>query len=281
MIEPGSLDLDAYLRRVGYAGPREPSAAVLAALHAAQVGRIPFENLDVRLGRPVRLDIGALEAKLVRGGRGGYCFEQNALFAAALGALGFAVTPLEARVRPAKPGGPSPRTHMVLRVDLEGSAWLADVGFGGDGPRRPVPFDGALSDQGDAGYRVEPQSDRSRALLRYWRGEWTALYSFSDDPASPADYEVANHYTSTHPRSPFVRGLTVQLTTPSARHFLRGRTYLVREGAEETSRELAEDEVPALLRTVFDLDIPEAEARRALAAPDPVAEPPAGDQPLR
>src|SRR5262249_24611720 len=94
-----ALDLDAYLARVGYTGDRAPSLAVLDALHLAHATHVPFENLGILLGRPVLLDLESLQAKLVRGRRGGYCFEQNALLAAALEALGFAVTRLAARVR--------------------------------------------------------------------------------------------------------------------------------------------------------------------------------------
>jgi len=93
------IDLAAYLRRVEYEGPLEPTAEVLRALHLAHATHIPFENLDILLGEPIRLDLASLQAKLVGANRGGYCFEQNALFAAVLEEVGFAVTRLAARVR--------------------------------------------------------------------------------------------------------------------------------------------------------------------------------------
>ena len=135
----GTLDLDAYLRRIDYGGALEPQLPALQALHLAHATHIPFENLDILLGRPIRLDLESLQAKLVAGGRGGYCFEQNTLFAAALRALGFEVTLLAARVR----FGATrvlPRTHMVLKVASEGAEWLADVGFGAAGLLLPVRF---------------------------------------------------------------------------------------------------------------------------------------------
>ena len=94
-----SIDLDAYLARIGYDGLRTATLETLTALHALHPSAIPFENLDVLLGRPINLDLPALEAKLVHGGRGGYCFEHNTLMAAALQALGFKVTGLAARVQ--------------------------------------------------------------------------------------------------------------------------------------------------------------------------------------
>src|SRR5262245_49690105 len=99
MPEPDTIDLAAYFERISYAGDTSPSRATLEALHLAHATHIPFENLDVLLGRPIRLDLASLQAKLVRDRRGGYCFEQNRLFASVLESLGFAVTTLAARVR--------------------------------------------------------------------------------------------------------------------------------------------------------------------------------------
>ena len=111
------FNLDAYLARINYHDRRCANIGVLTDLHEAHAAMIPFENLDVVLGRPVRLDLPSLEAKLVAGRRGGYCFEQNSLFAAALETMGFKVQRLAARVRYGSTRV-GPRTHMVLRVDL-------------------------------------------------------------------------------------------------------------------------------------------------------------------
>ena len=94
-----AIDLSEYLARVGLAAAPASTAEGLAELHHAHATHIPFENLDVLLGRPIRLDPASLHQKLVRDGRGGYCFEQNLLFAGVLEALGFRVTKLAARVR--------------------------------------------------------------------------------------------------------------------------------------------------------------------------------------
>ena len=132
-----SVDLDAYFARIAYDGPREPTLAVLRALHQKHPDAIPFENLDVLLGKPISLDPAAVDAKLIGAGRGGYCYEQNSLFKRVLTALGFEVTGLIARVQWMVPAdAPArPRSHMVLGVKLPGDegneTWLADVGFGG------------------------------------------------------------------------------------------------------------------------------------------------------
>jgi N-hydroxyarylamine O-acetyltransferase len=258
------FDVGAYLSRIGYRGALEPAFPTLAAVHAAHLSRIPFENIDVRLRRPIAIDPESLQAKLVRGGRGGYCFEQNGLFAGALGALGFHVTTLEARVRPPDATAVLPRTHMTLRVDVGGRAWLADVGFGGDGPLLPVPLDGAVAEQPGCAYRIEREGDAIRVLRRRWRGAWEDLYAFSLTPALQVDYEVANHFTSTHPRSAFLKTLTVQRVEGPIRRILRGRAYTVRAGDEESVREISAGELPELLRREFGLEIPDEDVRRAL-----------------
>ncbi len=260
----GALDLDAYLERIGYAGERRPGPEVLEALHSAHVLAIPFENIDVRLGRPIGLDLESLQAKLVRRRRGGYCFEHNTLFSTGLRALGFEVTTLEARVRPREVKAVLPRTHMTLLVSIEGTDVLADVGFGGMGPLRPVPLDGTVSEQPGGGYRVVREEGEVRALQCRWRGEWNDLYAFTLTPALPVDYVMASHFTSTHPSSGFVQTLTVQRNERGTRHMLRGRSYMVRADDEEVVREVSDDELPTLLRERFGLDTSDQEALQAL-----------------
>jgi N-hydroxyarylamine O-acetyltransferase len=261
------FDIDAYLGRIGYQGALEPGLATLEGLHRAHLARIPFENIDVRLGRPISLDLEALQAKIVGRRRGGYCFEQNSLFAAALRAVGFEVATLEARVRPPGATGTLPRTHMLLLTTVEGREWIADVGFGGDGPLVPVPLDGAPGEQPDGVYQVVRESADGYALRRSWNGAWRDLYGFTLTPALPVDFEVANHFTSTHPSSRFVRTLTVQRTLADARKILRGRAYTVRRPGRETVREFEPAELPSLLADEFDLDVPAADAVAALGDP--------------
>ncbi|MBL8941547.1 MAG: arylamine N-acetyltransferase, partial [Myxococcales bacterium] len=134
--------LEPYFQRIGYSGPREPTLATLHAIVAAHTRTIPFENLDVLLGRPIVLDIESLLGKLVHDHRGGYCFEHNGLLLFVLEALGFEAQPLSARVRLQRPRDfTPPRTHMFVRVWLEGRPWLADVGVGGLSPPAALRLD--------------------------------------------------------------------------------------------------------------------------------------------
>ncbi|HEY7741541.1 MAG TPA: arylamine N-acetyltransferase [Burkholderiales bacterium] len=253
---PEAIDLDAYLRRIGYSGGLQPLPAVLEALHLAHATHIPFENLDILLGRPIRLDLASLQGKLVAGGRGGYCFEQNLLFSAVLQRLGFAVTRYAARV--IYPSGRTvPRTHIVLLVDVEGASWLADVGFGLEGLLRPVPFgSGAEARQYGRTYRVvEANGEWMLQSLR--NGAWKDLYAFLLAPQLAVDFEPANHYSATHPDSRFVRTLTVQLPTPEVCYRLRNRELVLDRGAGITRRVLADDEeLLAVLAGTFGLHFP-------------------------
>ncbi len=251
-----ALDLDAYLRRIGHQGAREPTLATLEALHLAHATHIPFENLDILLGRPIRIDLESLQAKLVAGGRGGYCFEQNTLFAAVLRALGFEVTLLAARVR----FGATrilPRTHMVLKVRSEGADWLADVGFGAAGLLLPVRFgEGEEVRQFAWAYRLVEET--GQWVLRSLRdGAWTELYAFTLEPQLAVDFEVANHYVSTHPQSRFVQTLTAQRVAPEERRTLVNRDLSIdRAGGTEWRTLSDDDELLALLADSFDLRFP-------------------------
>jgi N-hydroxyarylamine O-acetyltransferase len=261
------LDLPAYLSRIHWSGALEPTLQTLAALQQAHLAAIPFENLDVQMGRPIRLDVDSLQAKLVRGHRGGYCFEQNSLFAEVLAVLGFCVTLREARVRR---GAVRllPRTHLALQVELPQGPFLADVGFGGDGPLAPVPMDGEeVTGLGEA-HRVRPEGGR-RVLQLFRDGEWMDLYALEPGEIYPVDLEMANHYTSTHADSRFVQTLTVQLSRPEARWLLRNLRLTVRDSSGESSEEILEARLLPLLRDRFGLELPAGVRFRALTGDRP------------
>lgn len=187
------FDLGAYLRRLSYDGPREPSLTVLDAIVAAHAAAIPYENIDVLLNRGVRLDIASLQRKLVQGGRGGYCFEQNTLLAAALDALGFAVTRLAGRVIRGLPiSAEAGRAHKLLRVDLPEGAYIVDVGFGNLTPTAPIALcPEQLQTTPHEPFRLITHG--SEFVLQAKLGEaWDSLYRLSLEPALAIDFEVAN-----------------------------------------------------------------------------------------
>ena len=249
-------DLEAYLARIGCVRPLAPSVEGLRALHQAHVGAIPFENLDILLGRAIRLDLESVQAKLVAGRRGGYCFEHNALFGAALESLGFAVTPLAARVR-SNSTAVRPRTHMLLRVDLPEGPFLADVGFGGEGPLQPLALlPGPQTRVGVLGHRLRREAD-VWVLEGNTSGEWTDLYAFTLEPQLPVDYEMANHFTSTWPESRFVNNLVAQRSWPEGRVTLLNRSFARYESRVASPQEIRDPEqLLEILAKHFGLSFP-------------------------
>jgi N-hydroxyarylamine O-acetyltransferase len=216
------FDVDAYLARIGYEGPRSPSLATLQGLHAAHPAAIPFENLGPLLGQPVQLDLSALQEKMVGRRRGGYCFEQNSLFEAALRALGFKVTKYLARVRwMAPPERPeNPLTHLLLRVDLDDGPYLADVGFGAHIIAAPLRLVAEIEQKTPAGLlRLMPLGP-SFILQTKLPAGWHDLYRFNLEAQQEADLELGNWFTSAHPTSLFRHNLLAERLTPEHRHTL-------------------------------------------------------------
>jgi len=252
-----TLDLDAYLNRIGYTGNRQPTIDVLNALHLAHATHIPFENLDILLGRPIRLDLATLQAKLIAGRRGGYCFEHNLLFRAVLEALGYAVSPLAARVRLGDPRVRA-RTHMLLMVTVDDTPLMVDVGFGGGGLLHPMPLVEAQSVRHYAWDYRFVREGTGWVLQSLSNAQWMDLYTFTLDRQYRIDYEVANYYVSTHPESQFTRGLFVQQATPEARYFMGADTLTIDRGpGQETVQALADNDARlAVLANTFGLHFP-------------------------
>jgi N-hydroxyarylamine O-acetyltransferase len=252
--------LDAYLARIGITPSPRADLDALRALMWAHVTTVPFENLDILLGEPIRIDLPSVIAKLVTRRRGGYCFEQNALFAAVLRTLGFGVTTLAARVRIGATV-PTPRSHMMLAVDVPGAGrWLADVGFGGQCITAPMPLEpGELQMHHDRYRLVETDAPRGLMLQMVGSdGAWVDEYVFTFEPQLPVDYEVSNWYTSTNPGSHFTRGPTVALTTQAGRLTYRGGEYVRRGGGDILEKEAITDgeRLLAVLAGEFGLTFP-------------------------
>jgi N-hydroxyarylamine O-acetyltransferase len=244
------MRFDDYLRRVGQAAPSDASIDTLRRLHLAHREAFLFENLSIQTGGGISLALSDLERKFLDEGRGGYCFEHNTLFAAALCDAGFDSTTLLGRVRRGPPERWA-RTHMVLRLAVGGEAWLADVGFGSLGLVEPIPLrDGATAEQGGFAYRLRRTAHVWILSIRDAAGVETDLYEFSEDPQTPMDVEVANHFTSTHPDSIFRKTLTIQRTFRDERTILRSDVLTrMRQGRmvdvpfpRERLREIAREE---------------------------------------
>jgi N-hydroxyarylamine O-acetyltransferase len=253
------IDLDRYLERIGLDGRPSP-----AAVQRAHTCSIPFESLDPWAGRPVSLELAAIEDKLVTRRQGGYCFEQNLLLRAALQQLGHDVELLLGRVRiGASPGEVRPRTHAALRVWWQDRPWLLDVGFGHGGPLEPLPLQvGGPHVQSGWSFRLIAGADADAIMLQAAHEDgWRDLYELPLKPVPGVDLETANWFTSTHPSSQFVRGPIVCLTRPDGgRVLLRGdgrdAEFLLVE-LTPTSRDttpVSPQQLPAVLAQRFGLD---------------------------
>src|SRR5690606_9412816 len=183
---------------------------------------IPFENIDVLLGRNINLELPAVFEKLVTAGRGGYCFEHNGMLMEVLRSIGFTVEPLLARVvwRRPEDAAPGPRSHMVLRTFVDDQPWLVDVGFGGLVLTAPLQFNANIvQDTQHESFRLinVPGGYRLEALLDK---QWYPVYILGGEPVPDIDFEVANWYTSSHPESHFRHNLMAARTTEDTRYAL-------------------------------------------------------------
>ena len=250
--------IDAYFQRIGYRGSHEPTLATLNAIVRAHVQTIPFENLDVLLGRGIDLDLDAIVGKLVHGRRGGYCFEHNTLLLEVLAALGYRVRPLSARVRYQRPRDYTPaRTHLLVRVELDES-WLADVGVGAMSPTAALRL-------ADEGMQVTPHEPRRllrengliyhQALLG---GTWHDVAELTLEEMPPIDRIVANWYTSAHPSSHFRSRLLVARATETGRIGLLNDELSIRgaDGVATKQKVRSTSHLLELLAEHFGIELP-------------------------
>ena len=253
------FDLDEYFRRIGYEGSRIPTLETLSALHARHTEAIAFENLNAMMGQPVLLDLPSVTQKLVRSGRGGWCFEQNLLFGTALRALGFKVTDLGARVLwGVEEEAITRRSHMVLRVDLDGEPFIADVGFGGQTLTGPIRLQADV----EQATPHEPfrfvRVDENFKLQSLVGGAWKSLYRFDLQPQLAVDYDVINYYLFTNPTSHFRLMLRVARALPGLRHALLDNQFSTHyvNGVTQKRMLTSVAEVRDALTDVFGLTLP-------------------------
>lgn len=260
------VDLRAYCARIDYKGPLTPTLETLASIVERHAGTIPFEAIDVLLGRGINLSPAAVDAKLLGGGRGGYCYEQNGLLKRVLQTIGFRVEGLLARVNWMTPADAPlrPPTHMALRVWIDGMPWLADVGFGSCVPTAPLRLD-TQEPQPSAHetFRITPVAGELQ-LEALIADVWQPLYRLTGAAQLDVDYELANWYTATHPSSHFRHQLIVTRVTPQARHVLAGSKLTVRTRDGDTERRtLTAEEIEEELAQRFLLKV-EPEWRPAI-----------------
>lgn len=248
------MNVPAYLDRIGYKGPVTPNAETLCSLHRAHMFTVPFENLDIGLGRKIICDENRFLHKIVNEHRGGFCYEMNGAFAALLRALGFQVTLLSARVS-GDDGSDGPEyDHLGLQVELE-QPWLADVGFG-DSFVEPLRLEPGLEQEqfgrryriaaSESGFHLEANAD----------GAWTKQYLFTLQPRQLSEFAGMCHYHQTSPDSPFTHKRVCSLATPNGRITVSGDKLIETRNGEREERALTGDERLAILRERFGVSLP-------------------------
>ena len=249
------LNVPSYLARIGYSGPTDPTAETLRALHHAHLIAVPFENLDIALGRKIVLDENAILNKVVSLRRGGFCYELNGAFAALLRALGFRVTLLSARVARAQ-GGEGPEfDHLALRVDLDQS-WLADVGFG-ESFVEPLLLKADAAQKDPAGmFRLVEHSGRIHMEKAEPDSSWRPQYSFSLEPRLLEDFSGMCRFHQTSPESSFTQRRLCSRATTEGRITLSEMKLIVTENGRRSERVLAsEEERLSALRDHFAINL--------------------------
>jgi len=251
------MDVQAYLDRIGYSGRPRVDLETLTALHRGHLRAIPYENLDIQLGRPPGLDPQAAFDKLVTRRRGGWCYEMNGLLGAVLSEIGFSVTRMAGAVTREERGDIALGNHLVLRVELD-RPYIADVGFG-DGILEPFPL--AFGEHHCAGYRFALE-DLDGQWLRFHNHALggAPYFDFTLEPASPDQLDATCRWLGASPDSIFVQTALCFRHSPAGVSALLGRTLRrIRPEEKETHLIESADEFMSVLRREFDLDVPEAE----------------------
>ena len=253
------MELGAYLERIGYEGPVRPDLATLRALHRAHLLAIPYENLDVQLGRPLTPDPAAAYDKIVRRRRGGWCYEMNGLLGWALDQVGFSVMRMAGAAMREVRGDMTIGNHLVLLVDLDGEPWIADAGFG-DGILDPFPLRAGGLEAAGFTFRLESMDD---GWWRFHNHEFGGAKSFDFRvaPADPALLAEKCRWLQTWEESGFVLNLVAQRYRGDEILQLSGRRFRRVRPGERCDRILdSADELVACLKDDFTLDVPEVAA---------------------
>ena len=262
------FDREAWLSRIGYSGSRTPTLETLRGLIFAHARAISYESLDIMLGRVPRLDVASLQKKMIVGGRGGYCFEQNMLFRAGLRSLGYELTSLQGRVvRGLAIDAPRPAIHMLLKVHLPEGDYLADVGFGNLAPTAPLLLVPDIEQ--DTPHETMRFIDVGGELtLQSKLGDkWEHIYRVIPHPRYDGEYEITNWYTGTHPDGPYVSNMIAARPGPNrTRATLFNARLIVRDADGYAERRTLQgaDQYSSVLRGVFGLNVSDDELGRML-----------------
>lgn len=231
-----------YLDRIGLKDNFDANLETLRKLSVAHMTKVPFENLDIALGKSVVLEGQVILNKVVNCRRGGFCYELNYAFGWLLKQLGFNVCFLGAWVKTRGKYGP-PLDHMLLLVDLEEQGkWIADVGFG-DSFIEPLPLNGEVQTQMENQYQLVKTGELQNPQYEMHRqkpGEaFEPRLRFDLTRYQLANFEQMCHFQQTSPESGFSYKSICSIATADGRKTISNGRYIVTQGSERTEQNIA------------------------------------------
>ncbi len=249
-----------YLSRIDYGAGLEAKADTLRGLQLAHLKTVPFENLDISLGRKINLDEPSLWEKIVVHKRGGFCYELNGFFAWLLREIGYEVTCFNARDDHEADdtfGIDFDHLTLMVRVPDQPTRWLVDVGWG-DTFTQPVDIDNtSWQDQAQRAYKVDPFRDGYQLWQKGFDGKIERQYYFDLIAHNfPGEYEATCLYHQTSPQSTFTKKRIISRLTEDGRISLDDEKLIVTQNGKRTETKVREDERPVILREHFGFDLP-------------------------
>jgi len=264
-----SFDQNAWLKRIGYAGPVTPTLETLNRLVFAHAHAISYETLDIMLGRPPKLDVASLQNKMIVSGRGGYCFEQNMLFRTGLRSLGYRITSFQGRVvRGLAIDAPRPAIHMLLRVELDEGPHLADVGFGNLAPTCALKLQPDIEQETPHEVMRFIDVGGELTLQAKLKHGWQHIYRVIPYPRYDGEYEITNWYTGTHPDTPYQGNIIAAKPGPNrSRITMYNARVTVRDadGRAEKRWLQSDAEYHEVLRGEFGLNMSDQDIQQCIA----------------
>ncbi|OYD07386.1 arylamine N-acetyltransferase family protein [Paludifilum halophilum] len=250
------MDIQRYLDRIGFSQVDKADFPTLQRLQQQHLMTVPFENLDIHLGKPIILDADTIYRKIVLDRRGGFCYELNSAFGTLLTEIGYHVTMVSGRVHTSSGGFGPEFDHMALIVHLE-KDYLVDVGFG-DCCRVPLPLSGDKREDISGCYRIRlrPGTEEIYALEKREDKRWKAEYLFTSTPRQLDEFTLMCEHQQTSPTSIFKQRWICTIATPTGRISVSDDHLTLTENGEKNKIAIPDEAArKELIRHYFHLDI--------------------------
>lgn len=253
------MNINDYLKRIKYSQPIHLNVQTLHGLQLVHMQTVPFENLDIILGRKIKLDLDSLWQKIIINKRGGFCYELNGLFAWLLKEIGFEVTYLNARDYHEKDdtfGIDFDHLTLLVRIPSESTRWLVDVGWG-DFFYQPLDIDNPNEQvQGLRGYWIKSFKNGYISVQRNYDGSLSNHYFFDLIPHRfPDEYFKACEYHQISPNSPFPKNRIISRLTENGRISLDRDALIQTIDGNRTIEEISEERWNELLKEHFEISL--------------------------